>query len=127
MKATGFDRIDFDPSEAIKLFHQANSDSLLFGTDLPSKRAPTPFQLNDIQIILESLSHEAAKKVLRDNAIEFYKKSLLELPLIGPKITHKLVGTDQDLEKTYNAVLDIVKRYSENPEILRFFARVSRG
>ena len=73
VKATGFGRIDFDPSEAIKLFHQANPDSLLFGTDLPSTRAPIPFQLSDIHIILESLGNEAAKKVLKENAIEFYK------------------------------------------------------
>ena len=73
VKATGFGRIDFDPSEAIKIFHQANPDSLLFGTDLPSTRASIPFQLSDIHIILESLGGEAAKKVLKENAIEFYK------------------------------------------------------
>jgi predicted TIM-barrel fold metal-dependent hydrolase len=73
VKATGFGRIDFDPSQALKLFHKANPDSLLFGTDLPSTRSPIPFQPSDINIILESLSNEAAKKVLKDNAIEFYK------------------------------------------------------
>lgn len=73
VKATGFGRIDFDPSQAIKLLYKANPDSLLFGTDLPSTRAPIPFQPSDINIILESLGDEAAKKVLKDNAIEFYK------------------------------------------------------
>ncbi len=73
VKATGFGRIDFSPSEAIKTLYRANPESLLFGTDLPSTRAAKPFQISDVNIILNSLGREASNKVLKDNAIAFYK------------------------------------------------------
>ena len=42
VKATGFGRIDFDPVTALKDLYSANPSALMFGTDLPSTRAPRP-------------------------------------------------------------------------------------
>lgn len=73
VKATGFSRVDFDVSSTIKCLYEANPDSLMFGTDLPSTRAPVPFNNNDVEIVLDTLNSEAASKVFKDNAINFYK------------------------------------------------------
>lgn len=73
VKATGFGRIDFSPSAAIKTLYRVNPDSLVFGTDLPSTRAAKPFQISDVNMILNALGREASNKVLKDNAIDFYK------------------------------------------------------
>lgn len=72
VKATGFGRVDFDPASAITELYSANPNSLMFGTDLPSTRAPRAFEENDIAIIINSLSEEAATKVLFQNAYDFY-------------------------------------------------------
>lgn len=74
VKATGFGRIDFDPSEAIKLIYSINPDALMFGTDLPSTRANRPFQLSDVELIINTLEEEQAKKVLYENAVNWYLK-----------------------------------------------------
>lgn len=73
IKATGFGRVDFEASQAIKSLYRANPESLMFGTDLPSTRAPIPFQHSDVGVVLETLGNEAAKKVFKENAISFYK------------------------------------------------------
>lgn len=72
VKATGFGRIDFDPVEAIKRIYATNPDALMFGTDLPSTRAGRPFQLTDVDIILDALDEKQAEKVLFKNAQEWY-------------------------------------------------------
>ncbi|MFM2481645.1 amidohydrolase family protein [Celerinatantimonas sp. YJH-8] len=72
IKATGFGRIDFKASEAIRLLYLANPESLMFGSDLPSTRAPIPFQHSDIDIVLETLGGEAAQNVFKENAMTFY-------------------------------------------------------
>lgn len=74
VKATGFGRVDFDPSEAIKHLYAINPDSLMFGTDLPSTRAQRPFRKSDNNIINESLEPDQADKVLCENALDFYYK-----------------------------------------------------
>lgn len=76
IKATGFGRIDFNASEAIKAFYSANPNSLMFGTDLPSTRAPRPYQDSDFAIVLETLDNDGAKKVLKENAMAFYKPAI---------------------------------------------------
>lgn len=73
VKATGFGRVDFDIAHAIKEICLANPDSLMFGTDLPSTRAPRPFRDEDILIITDILDEELVKKVLYKNAISFYR------------------------------------------------------
>ncbi|MEE9214468.1 MAG: amidohydrolase family protein [Thermodesulfobacteriota bacterium] len=71
VKATGFGRVDFDIAHAIKEICQANPDSLMFGTDLPSTRAPRPFCKEDLLLVAESLDEELLQKVLYKNAISF--------------------------------------------------------
>jgi hypothetical protein len=52
---------------------KANPRSLIFGTDLPSTRAPRPFQNSDLTLIAETLGPKNAQAVLFDNAEEFYR------------------------------------------------------
>jgi predicted TIM-barrel fold metal-dependent hydrolase len=73
VKATGFGRVDFDVAEALKQIHAANPSALMFGTDLPSTRAPTPFKPTDIGVVVDALGPDAARRVLWENAAEFYK------------------------------------------------------
>lgn len=73
IKATGFGRIDFNAKEAIRDLYKANPDALMFGSDLPSTRAPRPFQDSDIDMVFDALGAEAAEKILYQNAIDFYK------------------------------------------------------
>lgn len=81
VKATGFGRVDFDVRSALQDLYSANPDSLMFGTDLPSTRAPRPYEDNDFAMIAEALGYEKARKVLYENAVKFYHpaKSGIEL------------------------------------------------
>jgi predicted TIM-barrel fold metal-dependent hydrolase len=72
VKATGFGRVNFDVGEALKTLYSINPKALLFGSDLPSTRAPRPFDPQDIVLIQDCLGSAAAKLVLCDNAQEFY-------------------------------------------------------
>jgi len=74
VKATGFGRIDFDPVEAMKNIYKVNPDALMFGTDLPSTRAKRPFRFSDIELIQEHFDDKAVKKILYQNAMEWYCK-----------------------------------------------------
>jgi predicted TIM-barrel fold metal-dependent hydrolase len=76
IKATGFSRVDFDVESAIKELYSANPESLMFGTDLPSTRAPTPFQDEDFELVADALGEEAAKQVFSNNAIKFYNPAI---------------------------------------------------
>lgn len=71
VKATGFGRIDFDPVKALQIIHEVNPKALMFGTDLPSTRAKRPFQVSDIDIILNAIREEA-HLVLYQNAMDWY-------------------------------------------------------
>lgn len=73
VKATGFGRVDFDVGSALKDLHAANPESLMFGTDLPSTRAPRPFVLEDIEPICEVLGDGEARRVFYSNAVGFYR------------------------------------------------------
>ncbi|WP_152453946.1 amidohydrolase family protein [Microbulbifer sp. THAF38] len=72
VKATGFGRLDFDPATAITDFYKANPDGLMFGSDLPSTRAPRPFRDKDVTLIQETLGEPGANKVLWKNAQALY-------------------------------------------------------
>ncbi|MEI6825927.1 MAG: amidohydrolase family protein [Desulfuromonadales bacterium] len=72
IKATGFGRVDFDVPRALKRIYAANPAALMFGTDLPSTRAPRPFLDEDISLVIEALGENAALKVLCENAVNFY-------------------------------------------------------
>jgi predicted TIM-barrel fold metal-dependent hydrolase len=73
VKATGFGRVDFDVGEALRAIWSVNPEALLFGTDLPSTRAPRPYSDDDLVLVHELLGEELARKVLYDNAIAFYR------------------------------------------------------
>jgi predicted TIM-barrel fold metal-dependent hydrolase len=73
VKATGFGRVDFDVPPALKELYAANPQALMFGTDLPSTRAPRPYADSDFLLVLETLGNEAARAVFYDNAAEFYR------------------------------------------------------
>lgn len=73
VKASGFGRLDFDPGPALRQVAQVNPDALLFGTDLPSTRAPRPFEKQDLRLIAECLEPDLAAKALYDNAVALYR------------------------------------------------------
>jgi predicted TIM-barrel fold metal-dependent hydrolase len=76
IKATGFSRVDFDVSAALKALYSVNPSSLMFGSDLPSTRAPRAYSDNDFIIVAEALGEDAAIKVFSENAIAFYKPNI---------------------------------------------------
>jgi predicted TIM-barrel fold metal-dependent hydrolase len=73
VKVTGFGRVDFDVRPALAELYAANPGALMFGTDLPSTRAPRPYQDDDYTAVLETLGEEKAANVFYKNAIEFYR------------------------------------------------------
>jgi predicted TIM-barrel fold metal-dependent hydrolase len=73
IKATGFGRVDFDVSSALKDLYSANPGCLMFGTDLPSTRASRPYTDRDLQLIAETLGEPAADQVFWSNAARFYR------------------------------------------------------
>ncbi len=73
VKATGFGRVDFDVPAALTQLHAANPKALMFGTDLPSTRAPRPYTDEDFLLVARTLGNEAARGVFYDNAAEFYR------------------------------------------------------
>jgi predicted TIM-barrel fold metal-dependent hydrolase len=72
VKATGFGRVDFDVPTALRELYAANPQALMFGTDLPSTRAPRPYHHSDFSLVVETLGSEAARAVFYDNAAQFY-------------------------------------------------------
>ena len=72
VKATGFGRVDFDIKSALQNLYSANPKSLMFGTDLPSTRAPRPYSDNDFLLVADTIGLDGAKDVLSRNAIDFY-------------------------------------------------------
>jgi predicted TIM-barrel fold metal-dependent hydrolase len=73
VKATGFGRVDFDVPAALRELYSANPACLMFGTDLPSTRAPRPYFDDDFLLVAETLGDEAARRVLYENAAEYYR------------------------------------------------------
>lgn len=73
VKATGFGRVDFEVRSALQELYAANPDALMFGTDLPSTRAPRPYTDEDLTLVIEALGEQKAQKVLHENAVAFYR------------------------------------------------------
>jgi predicted TIM-barrel fold metal-dependent hydrolase len=73
VKATGFGRLDFDPAPAVRQIVSIDPGALLFGTDLPSTRAPRPFSQDDLFLLQQELDTDAVDRVLYLNAIELYR------------------------------------------------------
>ncbi len=74
VKASGFGRGNLDVKKTLISLYDADPEALMFGSDLPSTRAPRPFQHEDVQLIIEALGNEDSRKVLYDNAASWYKK-----------------------------------------------------
>jgi len=72
VKACGFGRVDFDVAQALRDLDAANPAALMFGTDLPSTRAPRPYRDEDCALVLETLGEAGARRVLHGNALAFY-------------------------------------------------------
>ena len=68
VKATGFSRTDHDVPATLRAIASANPAALLFGTDLPSTRAPRPFEDADVEIVREN----AGERALWQNAADLY-------------------------------------------------------
>ncbi len=73
IKATGFGRVDFDVRPALAAIYRENPAALMFGTDLPSTRAPRPYADEDFYTVIEALGEAAARKVFYTNAMAFYR------------------------------------------------------
>jgi len=73
VKATGFGRVDFEVRRALRELYAANPACLMFGTDLPSMRTERPYSDSDFQLVIDTLGDVGARRVLHDNAAEFYR------------------------------------------------------
>lgn len=72
VKATGFSRVDFDVISALQQICHINPNALVFGTDLPSTRAPQPYSDADFFRVIDALGEELAQKVFYQNALTLY-------------------------------------------------------
>ena len=81
VKATGFGRLDFSVTAALKELFSANPDALMFGTDLPSTRAPRPYEDNDFNLVIDVLGAAGASKVLFENATKLYRPAEIDDPI----------------------------------------------
>ncbi|MCW3467993.1 amidohydrolase family protein [Chitinophaga nivalis] len=77
VKATGFSRCDFDVLTTMRQITAINPAALLFGTDLPSTRAPRPFEPKDLLLIQQSFPAAIAAKICRENALELYRPAVV--------------------------------------------------
>lgn len=75
IKATGFGRLDFNAIDIMRKIHSINPNSLMFGTDLPSTRAKTPFTFDHLRMISDSFSESEQEKILYQNAVDWYEKN----------------------------------------------------
>lgn len=76
VKATGFGRMAVvDPESLMRSIIAANPAGLVFGSDLPSTRAQTPFQDSDIKRVADAVGPEHVEAVLSGNARRLYRLS----------------------------------------------------
>jgi predicted TIM-barrel fold metal-dependent hydrolase len=73
VKASGFGRVDFDLATALWAIDAANPHALMFGTDLPSTRAPRAYSDQDLGLIVNTLGEARAADVLCHNAVALYR------------------------------------------------------
>ncbi len=73
VKASGFGRLHFDPAPVLREIAGVNPGLLVFGTDLPSTRAPRPFRDDDLALLIETLGPRVAGMVLYENAVDLYR------------------------------------------------------
>ena len=73
VKATGFGRLKFDVAKTLEAITKKSPTALVFGTDIPSTRAPRPFEPSDIDLVERVLGKELAQKTFWDNPLALYK------------------------------------------------------
>ena len=73
VKATGFSRGDLDVRATLGALTRANPTGVMFGTDLPSTRAPRSFSDDDIDLVVDAVGVNVAAAVLCDNALALYR------------------------------------------------------
>ena len=73
VKATGFGRVDFSVKSVLQEIAAINPDALMFGTDLPSTRAPRPYSDDDYFTVIDALGEKLAQKVFHENGVKFYR------------------------------------------------------
>jgi predicted TIM-barrel fold metal-dependent hydrolase len=73
VKASGFGRQHTDVRRLLREVADVRPSALVFGTDLPSTRAPRPFRASDVDQLVAVLDQEAADLALRRNALELYR------------------------------------------------------
>jgi len=73
VKATGFGRMDLDPWDAMNRILEISPAALVFGTDLPSTRAPRPFGDADVTAMAERIDSRHLENVLWRNAEALYR------------------------------------------------------
>lgn len=73
VKASGFGRQRVDVPAVLRDIEAVAPGALLFGTDLPSTRAPRPFRRTDVDLVQDTLGPDAARRVLHDNAVAWYR------------------------------------------------------
>ncbi|WP_020675135.1 amidohydrolase family protein [Geopsychrobacter electrodiphilus] len=78
VKATGFGRVDFEVGEVLRAITATNPQALIFGTDLPSTRAPEPYSDADFFRVIDALGEELASRVFYQNAINLYRPRSLK-------------------------------------------------
>ena len=79
IKATGFGRLSINVSDAIKKIHGISPNVLMFGTDLPSTRAPRIYSNQDFLTVVETLGENDSQKVMSQNALKFYDMKIHSL------------------------------------------------
>ena len=73
VKATGFGRVDLDVAGALRQLTAVSPSAVVFGTDLPSTRAPRPFRPADLNLVRDTLDPDLADAVLYRNAVALYR------------------------------------------------------
>lgn len=73
VKASGFGRVELDVADALRAIADVNPAALMFGSDLPSTRAPRPFAESDLDLLCASLPTAQVERVLAGNAKEWYR------------------------------------------------------
>ena len=72
VKATGFGRVDFDVVDALSALANVNPEAIVFGTDLPSTRAPRPFHPTDLDLVRDALGVDHVELAIQRNAERIY-------------------------------------------------------
>lgn len=72
VKATGFGRVDFEPTEVIRQIMRINPSAVMFGTDLPCTRAPRAFSQDDIARCVDAFNEGELSNLFYKNAQSFY-------------------------------------------------------